>query len=351
MASKGNKRMQELMGLTDEISPTNHSTEERVRREAKHSATQQIDSITGKDKAEERAIQAETRASEVEAELAEARTVMDIPLEKLVEIPGRRRKLSDSEYQELKQNLEQHPLASPISVRRLDGGLFEITSGNNRVAIYKELHEQFPNRFATIKGWLDESEADRADELAFYANLLHPDLPAYEKYIGFKKILNQYPNEIKTHADLAARTGINRRTVSQVMSIDDLPDEALQLLATQPRALGSNALEPMAAASREGRHDKVVEAIRQVIEKKIDQQQAIEMVKTDATLQKKKRPLASRPEPINFMVGRSTYCSYIRVNKRIAITFKSTEDATEIEEAVKGILKKQAERRRNEKNK
>ncbi|MET3109256.1 ParB family chromosome partitioning protein [Oxalobacteraceae bacterium GrIS 2.11] len=347
MATKGNKRMQELMGLTDEIEPTSGKLDERKDRGFKHSATQQIDSITGKDKAEERALEAEERASKIEAELAITKSVMNIPLDKLVEVQGRRRTLSENNYQELKRNLEQHPLASPISVRPIANGMFEITSGHNRVSIYKELRAEFPGRFDTIKGWIDESETESAEELGIYANLLHSDLPDFEKYLGFKKIAALNADTVKTHDDLAKRTGINRRTVSQIMSIDDLPDEAKDLLARQPHSFGSKALEAMAAACREGRQALVIEAMILVIDKAIDQQQAIDKVWSVPATPKKKRELTSRPEPITYMVGRSTYCSYVRSEKRIAINFKSAEDAAEIEEAVQEILNKQAERRRN----
>lgn len=129
------------------------------------------------------------------------------------------------------------------------------------------------------------------------------------------------------------------------MSIDDLPEEALQLLATKPKALGSKALEPMAAAAKQGRSAQVIETIRLVIEKKIDQQQAIEMIKVASPPAEKKKLPTTKLTPVNYMVGRSTYCSYIRSNKRIAINFKSADDAAEVEAAIKEVLNAQAERR------
>lgn len=337
------RKFEELLGLTKEIAP---SKTERPASRTSTAPGQMIGALTQRDAALE-------RADEAEAELTAIKSVMEIDLDLLVEVPGRRRTLSEEEYADLKNNLRQHPLATPVSVRRMPDGRFEIVSGHNRVAIYRELREEDPARFSQVKGWLDESDAEQTEELAFYANLLHPDLSVWEKYQGFRKIMQTYP-EVKSHYDLSDRTGMNRRVVSQIMLIEELPQAARDLMAQKPGAIGYNTIEAMAKAVREGRESLAVEAIRCVIEEGITQQAAIDMVQADApapAADKKSTPTKAQNVPVEFKVGRSTFCRYVRNEKRIAINFASAEDAAEVEEAVQAILEQQAERRRAEKKK
>ena len=82
--------------------------------------------------AQNRINSAQARIKELEAQL-EDKAALEVGLDSLVEINGRRRKLTPEQYQELKNNLAQHALATPILVRPLPDDRFEIVAGHNRV--------------------------------------------------------------------------------------------------------------------------------------------------------------------------------------------------------------------------
>jgi len=63
----------------------------------------------------------------------------EVDLSDLVEVEGRRRVLSQQEYAELKANIQHNKLTTPVTVRPLGGGKYEIVSGHNRVSIFKEM--------------------------------------------------------------------------------------------------------------------------------------------------------------------------------------------------------------------
>src|SRR6478609_7953555 len=88
--------------------------------------------------AQNRINSAHARIKELETQLAE-KAALEVSLDSLVEVNGRRRKLTQEQFQELKNNLAQHALATPILVRALPDGRFEIVAGHNRVAAYREL--------------------------------------------------------------------------------------------------------------------------------------------------------------------------------------------------------------------
>lgn len=179
-----------------------------------------------RDAAMERAESAESELTRVKGELEKAKKeggALEVELDDLVEVAGRRRTLSAEAYAELRDNVRQHELITPITVRVLAGGKFEIISGHNRVAAYRELGR------GRIKAWPADTDADKIDELAFYANLLHPDLSAFEKYQGLKKIIAQ--NIGLSHEALADCVGLSRTLVTELLSFDSIPKQALAVLA------------------------------------------------------------------------------------------------------------------------
>jgi ParB family chromosome partitioning protein len=114
------------------------------------------------------------------ARLRNERGVNLVPLDQLHSVPGRKRNLSTDEYDALRENLRNNPLITPITVsKNLDGG-WNIISGNNRVEIYRELGKK------EIAVYEVEVKDGEGDVKAFYANLLHPSLPDFEKYLRFK---------------------------------------------------------------------------------------------------------------------------------------------------------------------
>lgn len=275
---------------------------------------------------------AEARVEELEAKLKdmEAAGARDIALDQLHEVEGRRRKLTEQQYHELKENLRNNPLVTPITVRKRAAGGFEIVSGNNRVAIFRELGR------TQIPAALLDSDDAQAEINAFYANLLQPDLPDFEKYLGFKRIVERHPD--LTHADIAAGAGVSRSFVTQLMAFADLPADALAILAAQPGALGANAAQDLAALAKKGRGPQVVMAVAKIAAGEIDQGRAVKEAATDAS----GKVAAARPEPIRIKIGRATYCAIQRADKVLRIQFQSAEEAEAVQQAVRDVLEQRA---------
>lgn len=134
---------------------------------------------------------AEQRAEELEALLkkAGAGSPVRIKLDQLHETPGRKRTLSDEEFAELKNNLAKNELVTPITVRpRPNGDGYDIISGHHRTKAHRELKR------VDILAVISDVDDLQADLHAFYANLLHPSLPDFQKYLGFKMIQKKKPD-------------------------------------------------------------------------------------------------------------------------------------------------------------
>lgn len=199
---------------------------------------------------------AQARIKELETQLEE-RAALEVPLDSLVEVSGRRRKLTAEQFQELKSNLAQHALATPILVRALPDARYEIVAGHNRVAAYRELGR------TTIRANVASIEEGEIEFAAFFSNLLSPSLTDFEKYWNFKR-LQELSGLSRT--EISESAGLSKSHVTRIFSFDALPEEAKAALAEKPERLGSNAAQKLAALTEAGKAEKVVEAVRRLID-------------------------------------------------------------------------------------
>src|SRR5574337_1890938 len=206
---------------------------------------------------------AEARLRQTEAALEDAETALQDAmknqpvrkalLSELHEIPGRRRKLSKQQYEELRENLRHNPLTNPVTVRVREEGGFEIIAGYNRVSCYRDL-----DRDEIDINVLDLND-DETERAAFYSNLLAPSLPDYEKYVGFRSRMEKHG---LTQTLVAEEAGVSQSFVSSLMAFGDLPDEALAMIAAAPELFGAKAIQKLAQLVKRGRGGQVTEAVR-----------------------------------------------------------------------------------------
>lgn len=276
--------------------------------------------------------EAEKRAVELEAQLkaAQAGTQTELPLDQLVEVAGRKRNLTAQEFNELVENLRNNRLVTPITVRRTGTDKYEIVSGHNRVAAFRILGRN------TIPAFIQDDDHVQADLNAFYANLLQPSLPDYEKYLGFCMIKRHHPN--MTHEEIADMAGVSRQQVTRLMAFTAFPTDALAVLHQNPHALGANAAAELAMLSKAGKHNEVLKAVQQLVAGEVDQATAVEQAMRAAAPVPAERPTKPKVEPRVVKQGRATYCSLRRAEKTIRLDFKTPEEAAAIEQAIFDLI-------------
>jgi ParB family chromosome partitioning protein len=254
--------------------------------------------------------EATDRIKELEARLATGQA-LEIPLDQLHEVPGRKRKLTDEQFSELVENLRNNPLVQAITVRPRAKGGFEIVSGNNRTAAYRKLGRE------TIMAVGIQASDDQVDLSAFYANLLQPSLPDYEKYLGFKRRQEQTG---KTQRELAEEAGVPESTVSSLFSFDKLPDSAKAHLEAKPQILGYHAAIKLAQAAMLGNADLVIEAVQMLAtNSRFTQAQAV------AHVSKKRQPVSPRTSPLVIKDGKTVICKMEARGTRLLVDFGSAE--------------------------
>jgi ParB family chromosome partitioning protein len=262
-------------------------------------------------------------------ELADAQqsgVAIDIPLADLHEVPGRRRHMPSEKYVELRENLRHNKLIHPVVVLPRSEGGFEILSGHHRTDAFRELGRE------SVRCIVGDATEDEADEGAFFANLMQSDLTDYEKYVGLKRFQKKHV-KLK-QAQMAEQIGISQSYVSLLLSYDRLPQGAREVLESNMGIVGATAAAELASIAEAGKGDRVVEAIRQISARKLDQAQAVRFARDGD----KARP--TRPVATTFKVkaGKSTWCDVRRAKNVMRIEFQSEEVAQSVQDAIKRTL-------------
>jgi ParB family chromosome partitioning protein len=266
-------------------------------------------------------------------ETGQTGTPIEIPLDQLHEVPGRRRYKSPEKFAELRENLRHNPLIDAVVVLPRPEGGFNIQSGHHRVDAYRDLGR------TKIECVLGKSTGNEASAGAFYANLMQSDLTDYEKYIGFKEILASFPGT--TQAQVAEQAGVAASVVSKLMAFEQLPEAVLARLKRKPDLLGSTSGYALAVLTKEGKSERVIAAVERLAKGEIDQTQAVKLAATEPA-----KPKGVKPEGVKVRVGRAVYCDVRTARNVVRMEFQSEDEARAIQDELKTLLEARAERLR-----
>jgi ParB family chromosome partitioning protein len=232
--------------------------------------------------------------------------------------------IDEARVESLRANLENNSQATPIVVRTVGEGIHEIIAGHHRAEAFKRLDREEID--AVVKDYAD----DEAMALVFFDNFLAPEIPDFHKYLGFDQI--RRASGLSQEA-LAKKAGVSRSLVTQLFSFERLPAEALELIASSPRSVGANLAQGLAHYAAE-QPERVTQAIRLVIEKKLDQSKAVAMLREEAH-----KPRATPATPVVIRSGRKTFCDVLASGNRVVVRFKSSEDRVRAAQAIEELLR------------
>jgi ParB family transcriptional regulator, chromosome partitioning protein len=255
------------------------------------------------------------KAHELEIEIQRLRSergVNKLPLDKLHIVEKRKRNLSEEEYIELRENIRKNGLVTPITVERRADGEWDVVSGSHRVLAFRDLER------TEIPAYELEAGEGEGDAKAFYANLLHPSLPDFEKYLGFKAIMTERGI---SQSQMASESGLHKVTIGKIMSYDKLPPEAIEIIKQHPLIIGANTAIELAAITEEGGSARVIAAIKDVAFRGVTQSAAVTAAKR---LEAKEKPKA---EVQSFIIksGRSKYAEIRGADNTLRIDFKDAK--------------------------
>ncbi len=189
-----------------------------------------------------------------------------------------RKSFDDASLTELAESIRQHGLIQPITVRKLDGGYYQIIAGERRWRAARAAGlTEVPVRIV-------EADDRRAMELALVENLQREDLNPIEEAKGYRTLMREYG---LTQEDAAAAVGKSRPAVANALRLLNLSDAGQQLVEDGALSAGhARALLPIRDERR------FLEAAQTVIDRRLSVRQAEALA---ARMAKTPEPAAPTP--------------------------------------------------------
>jgi len=132
-----------------------------------------------------------------------------------------RSRFDGAALEELAESIRQHGLIQPITVRKIDGGYYQIIAGERRWRAARAAGlTEIPVRII-------EADDRQAMELALVENLQREDLNPIEEAKGYRTLMQEYG---LTQEDAAAAVGKSRPAVANALRLLGLSDAAQQLV-------------------------------------------------------------------------------------------------------------------------
>ena len=132
-----------------------------------------------------------------------------------------RNRFDDDSLQELADSIAQYGLIQPITVRRREGGFYQIIAGERRWRASKLAGLQ------TVPVIVKDMDDKEVLEVALVENLLRENLSAIEEAEGFQRLIDEFSH---TQEALAQIVGKSRSHVANTLRLLNLPDSVKDLV-------------------------------------------------------------------------------------------------------------------------
>ncbi len=197
-----------------------------------------------------------------------------IALEKIVANPYQPRKEFDKEaLDELAQSIRQQGVITPVTVRKMPDGTYQLIAGERRTRAAKMA------KLKEIPAYVRVATDNQMMEMALVENIQRENLNAIEVALAYKALIEECR---LTHDQLSEKVGKNRSTITNYLRLLNLPAET-QL------ALGSDKISMAHARALINVEDTDLhlEILHAIIDRHLSVHQTEEMVKNA-----KKKPVA-----------------------------------------------------------
>lgn len=162
-----------------------------------------------------------------------------------------RRHFEADALEELAESIKVHGILSPILVRPLSAGKFEIIAGERRWRAAQLAGLR--NVPVTIKSVAGQESL----ELAIIENVQREDISAYEAALAYKQLVDEFG---LTQEDVASRVGKTRTSISNTLRLLRLPEKIL--LGLQEGEISEGHARALLAVGSESKQLAIFERIR-----------------------------------------------------------------------------------------
>ncbi len=172
----------------------------------------------------------------------------------------------------LASSIEESGLISPITVRAIENGRYELIGGERRLRAHQILgRERIPSFVLSNISITDAAIGALAD------NDAKRSLCDYERGKAYKRALTMQTESGKpvTQGTLARRIGVSDATVSRCLAFFDLPEDALAMLDAKPNLIGAKNAAILATLAKKGHGRIVLQALKKIRQDGASEQGAV----------------------------------------------------------------------------
>ncbi len=207
-----------------------------------------------------------------------------IPVDKIRPNPDQPRKTL-GDLGELIESIKQKGVLEPLLVRYIPrDDLYHIISGERR---YHASRAAGLREVPCIEKIADDAETL---ELALIENLQRKDLTAFEEADGLFRLAEQFDY---THDDIAKKIGRSRSSVTETLSLRNIPDSVRRRCID--RGIVSKSL--LLQVSRQPNEKKMLEAVQRIIQGGLTRDEARQERRQESALGPRPQPFIFNYEP------------------------------------------------------
>jgi len=164
---------------------------------------------------------AEPTAVEATGQLRRLEEVVEVPLHRLIPSPDQpRSEVDPSADQELLESIRAHGVLTPIQIRPVEDGKYEVVAGERRWRACSLLGK------TSIPALVRRKDRDRAAAEALIDNVVRKDLSVLEEAKAYQALIERYGFQ---QSELAERMGCHKSRISKALGILRLPETVLNV--------------------------------------------------------------------------------------------------------------------------
>lgn len=256
-----------------------------------------------------------------------------LPIAKIEPRADQPREVFDEErLEELADSIKEHGLLQPLTVRKLDGGFYQIVAGERRwrAARMAGLTE--------VPVYIIEADDQKASVLALVENLQREDLNPVEEAKGYRTLMSEYG---LTQEQAAAAVGKSRPVIANAVRLLTLPESILDMISSGKLSMSQGR----ALLELKSDEDRLA-AAQVMIEKDLNVRQAAALIE-----RMKKTPAATRSrvssdgvdyvavaeKQLSDALGRGVKISYGRKKGKIELEYYGEEDFENLLALLEGL--------------
>lgn len=237
-----------------------------------------------------------------------------------------RRDFDEVKLAELAGSIKEHGVITPIIVKKLDTGFYQIVAGERRWRASKIAEAK------TIPAIVRDMTKEEFYQISMIENLQRQDLNPVEEAKGYKRLMDEFNF---TQETISKKLGKSRSSVANSLRILNLPKEIISLLENGRLSLGhakvllscDDEKQQLALAAKAAEEGLSVREIEQILKAAEAQKPKAKPKKPDLNL---KLALKAYEEKVTKGLGTKVRIAGNKSKGKIEIEYYGTEDLERI---------------------